>query len=303
MRIAIYNRDLNIFPVIRLEIAAQICGIVAMIIGALNGIGVYALALGMFVTYLAKTIGSFILLDGLPAQFKFNKEHFDEIFTYGKWIVVASTFSFFVVRGDQVILGGLLDITSFGLFAMATIWLMAARNLVEMVVRRVTYPVFSEVRRDRPSELAQVYRQLRLPVEIGCIFIFVCILIFADLAIDILYEDRYKDVAHYMKLLALSLLFLPYRLLHNIILTAGDSKRYSYLTALPGVLLFIGTPMVFKAYGADAAIVFATMAPIVALPFNLKFASAQIKLNYARECFMAVFACAASYYILTYIHL
>lgn len=303
MRIAVHNREINIFPVIRLELTAQLAGIAATIISALNGIGVYSLAVGMFVAHLTKAIGSFVILDGVPARFQFDKEHFDEIFGYGKWIIVASSFSFLVVRGDQFILGGLLDITPFSLFAMATIWIMAARNLVEMVVRRVTYPVFSEIRRERPTELTQTYKKLRLPVEVGCIGIFTGIILFSDFAINILYTDLYQDVAHYMKLLAISVLFLPYRVLHNIILTAGESKKYSYLTALPGALLFIGTPFIFKTYGTDVAIVFTTMVPIVALPVTIKFARAQIKLNYGREFFMAIFACAASIYILYFVHL
>lgn len=303
MRVAVHNRKLDVLPVVRLEIVSQLCGVFATIGSALAGIGVFSLAIGMFVSHAAKVVGSFVLVKGLPAKFEFHRDHFDEIFSYGKWIIVASTFSFFVVRGDQVILGGLLDIRPFSLFAMATIWLMAARNLVEMVVRRVTYPVFSEVRRERPEELPRIFRQLRLAVEAGSIVIFFGILLCSDFAIKILYPEEFHDVSHYMKLLAVSVLFLPYRVHHNIILTAGQSRRYSYLTAIPGIILFIGTPIVFERFGADAAIIFATISPIFALPFNLNFAGSLVKLNYARECMMAVIACAASYYLLTYVHL
>ena len=134
----------------------------------------------------------------------------------------------------------------------------------------------------------------------ACFAIFAGVILFADLAIRILYTDAYQGVAHYIKLLAPMMLMLPYRLLSAITLTGGDSGRFTWITVVPGLALFIGTPLVYNAFGADAAIVYAVMTPMTAQPFNWKFASKFIKIDYARESVMMIVAIIAAALLLKF---
>jgi hypothetical protein len=81
--------------------------------------------------------------------------------------------------------------------------------------------------------------------------------------------------------------------LSSVLLTAGDSRQYTVVSAVPGVALFALTPVIFKAAGVDAAILFAALTPLLAIPFNWKYASKFIKIDYLREGAMAVVAIAA----------
>ncbi len=300
MRIALHNRSLDLVPVIRLELGAQIVALAAMATAALSGLGVYSLAVGAIVAEIAKSAGSHVFLKGPPARFGFKREYFDEIFGYGKWLIIASTFGFLVARGDQVIFGWLFDISAFSLYSIATIWILAGRTLVETVQRRIAYPTLAELHRERPHDLTRVYRRMRLVYELGCFALFAGIVLFADRAIALLYTDAYHGVAHYMKLLSVVLLLVPYRLLSSVLLTGGDSRRFTIVTVLPGAILFGATPFVYHRFGADAAIVFAALTPILALPFNWKFASKFIKIDYARESAMAIVAVAAAFLLLRF---
>ena len=300
MRVALYNRRLDLLPLVRLEISAQIAAVVAMIGSALAGAGVYSLGIGMFAAYGLKTVGSFVMLKGERATFEFHRGHFKEIFDYGKWILIASTFGFLVIRGDQMIFGWLMNAEAFSLFAIAAIWIMAARDILENLFRRIVYPALSELHRDRPEDIPAAYSRMRLVAEGGCLFLFLGVILFADLAISILYREAYSGVSHYMKLLSVALLIVPYRLMQNVILTAGDSRSFSFVTILPGFALFIGAPLVFKAFGADAAIVYSTLTPIAALPLTFHFARRRMKVDYGREIANAVFACAAGAMVLRF---
>ena len=300
MRIALHNRTLDLVPVIRLEIAAQIVALSSMAAAALGGLGVYSLAVGAVVAEAVKSAGSHFFLKGPPARFAFLREHFDEIFGYGKWLLLASTFGFLVQRGDQILFGWLFDLGAFSLYSIATIWILAARQLIETVQRRITYPVFSELQRERPHDLTRVYRRMRLVYEAGCLAMFAGVFLFADFAIRVLYTDAYHDVSRYMKLLAVTLLLVPYRLLSTVLLTSGDSRRFTLVTVVPGAVLFGLTPFVFHRFGADAAIVFAALTPLLAIPFNWKFAGEHIKIDYARESVMAIVAIAAAAMALRY---
>ncbi len=300
MRVALHNRSLNLAPVVRLEIGAQIIAVASMIAAAFGGLGVYSLAVGGVVGETAKSVGSYFFLKGPPARFGFTRKHFDEIFGYGKWIVLASTFGNLIQRGDQILFGWLFDIEEFSFYAIATIWIVAGRTLIEQIQRRVAYPALSELHRERPRDLTRVYGRIRTVYEIGCAAMFVGVVLFADLAIDFLYPDAYRDVAHYMRLLAVMLLLIPYRLLSSVLLTGGDSKRFTIVTILPGTVLFAATPFIYRFYGADAAIVFAVLTPILALPYNLKFASKFIKINLLRESVMALVAVASAALLLQF---
>ena len=300
MRIALHNRNLDIVPVIRLELTAQIVALCSMVAAASSGLGVYSLALGAVVAELVKTIGSHFALKGPPARFAFHREHFREIFTYGKWLIIASTFGFLVQRGDQILFGWLFDINAFSLYSIATIWVVTAVTVIETVQRRVANPALAELHRDRAHDLSRVYRRIRLIYDIGCFGLFLGVVLFADLFIKIVYTDAYLGVAHYMKILALMLLLIPYRLLNSVLLTGGDSRRFAVLTVIPGAALFVGTPFVYHAFGADPAIAYAVTTPILALPFNWKYAARFIKIDYMRESLMAIVTILAAILLLRF---
>lgn len=301
MRIALHNRSLDLAPVIRLELAAQIVALLAMAVAATQGAGVYALAVGAVVAEIVKTAGSHVALKGPPARFGFNRADFDEIFGYGKWLLLASTFGYLAQRGDQILFGWLFEITAFSFYAIATIWIMAGRTLVETVQRRIAYPALAELHRERAHDLTRVYRRMRLVYEFGCFALFAGIVLLADFLVAILYTDAYAGVAHYMKLAAVALLLVPYRLLSSVLLTSGDSRRFTLITIIPGLALFGLTPAVFSRFGADAAIVFAALTPLLAIPFNWKFASKFIKVDILRESVMALAAIGAAALLLRFV--
>lgn len=300
MRIALHNRSLDLAPVIRLELAAQIIALAAMAGSALAGAEVYSLAVGAIVAEIVKSAGSHYFLKGPPARFAFKREHFDEIFKYGKWLLIASTFGYLAQRGDGVLFGWFFDLTAFSLYSIATLWIMAGRTLVETVQRRIAYPTLAELHRERAHDLTRVYRRMRLVYQVGCFGLFAGVVLFADLAVSLLYTDPYQGVAHYMKLLSVTLLLVPYRLLSSVLLTSGDSRRFTLIAILPGVALFGATPFIYARLGADAAIVFAALTPILAIPFNWKFASTFIKIDYARESVMALVAIGAAALLLKF---
>lgn len=298
MRVALHNRSLNLVPVIRLELGAQVVAIIATVAGALGGLGAYSLALGAVFSAGAKVIGSHLFLAGPPARFGFDRAHFKEIFGYGKWLLLASTLGWLAQRGDQVIFGALFDKLEFGLYSIGVIWIFTGRNLIELVQRRVAYPALAELHRERPHDLTRIYRRMRLVYEGGCLALFLAVATFADLLVEVLYPDAYDGVAHFIRLLSVSLLLAPYKLLSTVLLTGGDSRQYTVVSAAPGIALFALTPIVFSAAGADAAIVFASLTPLLAIPFNWKYASKFIKIDYLRESAMALIAIAAGVFLL-----
>ncbi|MFN3959764.1 MAG: hypothetical protein ACK4NP_07615, partial [Parvularculaceae bacterium] len=85
-----------------------------------------------------------------------------------------------------------------------------------------------------------------------------------------------------------------------VLLTGGDSRRFTIVAVAPGAALFGLTPLIFKAFGADAAILFAALTPILAIPFNWRYAAKYVKINYLRDGAMAILAIAAALLLLRF---
>ncbi len=301
IRFALYQREVDIAPITRIEVTSQIASMVAMLSFAFAGFGPYSLIAGIIVSAAWQATASFVILDGPKVHFRFERSHFLEIFNYGKWILVSSTFGVIGSQGDKVIFGWLFDKTSFSLYAIATIWILAAGGILQLGIRQVAYPVFVEIHRERPEDMSRIYGKLQLGVEAASIALFLSVIAFSDIAIGILYKDEYAGVAHYAKLLAVTFLLLPRRLIQTVILAAGDSRRFMLATVLPSIALLVGTPFVHRWFGNDAAIVYAAMTPIIAMPYNWIAARPFMSINYPREFAQFALAGLAGPLLLIYV--
>ncbi|MEO0398040.1 MAG: oligosaccharide flippase family protein [Pseudomonadota bacterium] len=272
MGFALCQRRLQLDRVVGLELGAQVIATVATISGAFAGLGVYALVLGMLTNAIAMAAGSYVFLGSGRRRIAITAEFRKTIITYGKWLILASTLGFIINRGDQIIFGGLVVKEAFGLYAVATIWITTLRALFSVVQNKVAYPIFSELGRDRPEARTRIYYQIRYGLDAASLAVFVGIVLFAKPVFGFIYPEAFASVADYVKLLSVGVLLFPYNLINTVILCAGDSKRFSGVVAAPGLAVFFGLPTVFHAAGFEAAIVFAALVNVFAMPFMFWFA-------------------------------
>ena len=159
------QRRLHMRRVIALEVSEQVVATFVTITGAFAGFGVWSLVFGILAGSAYNTIATYFLFPGPAMGFCWRRPYAMEILHFGKWLILASFFGFMTNRGDQIIFGLALDKTQFGFYAVATIWITTASTLLQMVARRLFYPAFSEVLRERPHDLPRVYKQARLVVD------------------------------------------------------------------------------------------------------------------------------------------
>ena len=285
---AIAQRQMNLRPLVVLEVSGQLVALAVMIFASRLDTGAFTLIIGMLAANLTVVIGSYLFLPGPRSAFGFKREHFDEIFHYGKWLLIASFFGFLANKGNQVLFGYLFDKTAFSFFAIATIWVTAAETVIAKILQSVAYPAFSEILRKKPENLTQTYASFRLAADLSCFAIFAGIYICSGYFFSIIYSPEYAPVADYVKLLSVYILFLPYRLLNTAILASGDSRRFTIIAIAPSVALFSLTPLIFNRFGAEAAIVFSASIPIFALPFTWKFSEKIVRFSWLREMPMII---------------
>lgn len=280
---AVHERRLNFHRVMTLQIASQLSGSVATVSAAMLGCGVWSLVIGMVTNTTISVVGSYLYMRMPRPHLALDRAYLGIIVNYGKWLLVASLLGFITNRGDQLIFGGLLDASQFGLYAVAGIWVFALRSVFSMVSNKLAYPVFSEIARERPDDRTRIYYRLRLMIDLAAVGIFVAIALLAEPVFNILYADRYDGVGAIVKLMSLMVLLLPFNLLSTILLSKGESRRFAVVVIGPALAIVLGVPLVFDWYGFRPAVIVAASANLMSIPVLWAVARDTIRLDFRRE--------------------
>ena len=268
---------------ITLELISQLIGAGLTIALAFAGFGVWSLAAGMLASTAVTAGLGYLLFPGPAMGFDLSRAHVSEILHFGKWLLLASFFGFITNRGDQLIFGWAFDDAAFGLYAVAAIWITAGMMFFEIIIRRVFFPAYSEILRDRPGEMAAAYQKSRLIMDAAVVAASFCIFFLADLAVQIVYPENFQGVAGYLKLLTPIIILFPYKLLYNVVLANGDSKTFTAITFVTGIVTLVGTPLAIVLLGAKAGIIFFACIRLAAAPVAMMVARKIMTLNMLTE--------------------
>lgn len=253
-KLVLGHRNLSLKINVQISIVGQIAGFFAMMVWAYFRPDVWALVVGSIVATLSQTICSNLMIEGKSNHFCWDKTIIDEIFHFGKWIFVSSIMGFLVMGSDKLILGGLVDATSLGYFAIAGLLVGAVVQLIGSMIHSVGFPALSETFRDNPSALQSVFYKLRLPFDLillfSCSFLFVT----ADTIMTILYDDRYQSAGWILQIMAISLFEVRYRLASECFLAMGKPKIHSSLIFVNLVCLYVTGFSMYHWFGFRGAV-------------------------------------------------
>lgn len=286
---AICNRHLDFKRLVPIEIATQIVGSGVTVAFAVAGAGVWSLAYGMIANSATMAAATY-LLGGRPSRLSLDPVHRRTIINYGKWILVSSFLSFILLKGDTLIFGGLVDKELLGFYAVAGTWVMALQGFIGMMMKRLFYPIFAEIHRERPEDMNRIYAKTRDLVDLCISFAFVGAAFAGNFLVGLIYPDSYASVGKYITLMSISILYMPTEILQTIILSAGESRRYSATLLGPAIAILVLTPLVYRLFGFDAAVIAAMSAKIFALPVIWSMVKGRISLSIWREARMPLLA-------------
>ena len=288
------NRNLDFKRTTVLNVTGAFSQVPVMILAALAGMGPWALLIGALFSNAFKSAGSYVFLQGPRMAFEWDRDCFNEIFRFGKWLLVASVASYLVAEGDRFIFSSLFDARTFSLYVIATLWLNMMVNVVQMLIRKICLPAIARCRRENPELLPSIYKRFRLIADGLSIAFFLVLMLGGDLLFTIFYTAEFEPAQEFLPFVAFAILFCPYILTHQVMLAAGDSRSYAGIQALAAVITFIAVPWAFHAYGPFwAGFVFA-INKSVTVPFTLWAASKAMPLDLFTELRVLIFGAAAA---------
>jgi O-antigen/teichoic acid export membrane protein len=98
---------------------------------------------------------SYVLHSYRP-RIRFEKEKFQGLFGFGKWVFGSSILIFLIMQGDDIFVGKLLGVTALGFYQMAYMISNLPATEITHVISQVTFPAYSKLQ-DDISKLREAY--------------------------------------------------------------------------------------------------------------------------------------------------
>ena len=267
---------------IQVELLSQVAGLIVMIVIGVMSRSIWALVAGGLVASLMTTALSHTWMSGHRNGLRWDKNVLEELIGLGKWIFVSSAVFVFAINGDRLLLGGFVEPEVLGVYAIAALIISAIQGAVGRLLIAVTLPALSEVARNEPSRLREVYYKLRVPGDLVLLFLAGALFAAGQLVIDLLYDPRYSAAGDMLQVLALSLIAARYEAARQSYLALGKPGYWALINVVRLISLYALVPPLYYLAGTQAAIWGIALHGLACLPFDYRF-SAKLGINDLRR--------------------
>lgn len=238
------NRRMTIGRLTVLEVGVQAIGVAAMASWAWYYQSVWALVGGGLVTAWLKMLLSHTMFPGEQNRLHFQREAFDELIRFGRWIFLSTAALFIAAQGDRLLLGFYISKAVLGVYSIAFFLSEALAQMIGFVTRRVFLPAFSRVARENPDRMRLNYYKVRLRLDALTLPAAGLLMMLGSDLVDLLYPDKYADAGWMLEILAPRIAFactLPTAM--SCLLALGDSKSVFAGNLGKTIALLTGIPL------------------------------------------------------------
>lgn len=173
--ILFFQKELEFNKQFIYELSATLVDLTVAVVLAFILRNVWALVWGGLAANFVRLFVSYVFHPYRP-HIRLNKNEFQDLFSFGKWVFGSSILIFLVTQGDDIFVGKMLGATALGLYQMAYLISNLPATEITHVISQVTFPAYSKMQGDIPRlkaaylDVLQLTAFISLPVA-GGIFI------------------------------------------------------------------------------------------------------------------------------------
>jgi O-antigen/teichoic acid export membrane protein len=287
-KIATAHRNLDPNRVIQVDLIGQLAGLATMVGVGFATRSIWAIVAGTLVGALTTTLLGHVWLKGHRNRFRWESGARRELLGFGKWVFVSSGVTVLAANGDRLLLGAFVDVEVLGVYAIAVLIIGAIEGAIGRLFSAVSLPALSEVARNDPSRLREIYYRFRVPGDLVLLFVAGLLYETGPLVIDALYDPRYAAAGEMLAILALSLIAARYGIAWQIYLAVGIPRYMAIINMVRCASLFALVPSLYNLGGTHAAIWGIALHGLAMVPFVHAF-NARLGLNdWPRELIVLV---------------
>ena len=277
------NRHLRMTQLLKIELLAQLVGVVLMIVLAWATESIWSILLSGLISTGVYVVLSHTWLPGQNNRLVWDRDALQQVMTFGKWLFWSSAFTVIASNADKILLGGFVAPEVLGFYSIASNLVGAVDTLVSQVFSRVAMPGLSEVARNNPQRLAAAYFKLRKRFDPLLLLLSGALFSAGHLIIDLLYDPRYRSAGPMLEILSLSLLASRYSLAQTAYLAINRPQYQVVLNVARLVTIYAMAWGAYLLFGLKGALVAIALRDIPILPlifyFNAKHAMNSVKLE------------------------
>ena len=211
---------------------------------------IWALVFGGLFSSAVTMFGSYFLIRDVRQKLYLYKRFAWEILDYGKWIFVSSTIYFLSTNFDRLYLPKVIPLKLFGVYGIAISISGLTSMLVLQLGQDVLFPFITAHLQAPRSELREQVASIRGKFLVLAALGFSLLVATADLAIEILYDERYHAASWMLPVLFIGSWFsMMGHLNESTLLGLGKPSYNAIANAFKFLLILIGLPLSVRIYG------------------------------------------------------
>jgi O-antigen/teichoic acid export membrane protein len=214
---------------------------------------VWAIVIGAFVAAVFTVAAGHLWLPGHRNRLAWDRGFARQIFNFGKWILVSSLLFVLAANGDKLLLGVWVAPTVLGCFAIAQTLAQILEQAFGRVFGQVAAPAFSDVMRNDPHRLREIYLRMRLLFDV--LFATGAGLLFAigPWLVDVMYDPRYADAGTILQALSFSLIFARYGVSGAAYLALQAPHAITVISLVRVIAFYALVPLSYELFGVNGA--------------------------------------------------
>ncbi|WP_283807186.1 oligosaccharide flippase family protein [Bradyrhizobium lablabi] len=282
------NRSILLGRITGMEIVSQAVGLVCMVGWVLVDRSIWALVAGTICSSLIRTVVSHLWLPGVANRWQWDRRAVHEVIHFGKWILLSSVLGFLASSGDRLLLGGLVDSTVLGLYAIASLFVISADGVLSKIMTDVAFPALSEIVRTKGMDLKRNYYRLVAIIAWVSYFLAGFLMTFGPSLIRLLYDPRYHEAGWMLAILAATLATMPFRLAVQAFLALGMPRIQSNVILVRLASLYVLAPLGFYFFGLDGALAMIVFSQFAYLPIIIFYSLKHDLFDLRKELYFLV---------------
>lgn len=267
------QKHLALQRVVLIDLSAQIAGLGAMVLLAVELQGPLALVIGALVGEAIKLSLYYLVLPGPTNKFRWEPEKVRKLVSFGQWITLGTIAGFIISHADKLVIGKLLNLEFLGIYNIAFFLATSSTMLYRALIDSVLFPLYCKHPPwESEKNFADISKARHGLSAIG-FSAWAVLALFGSQFIELVYDNRYHGAS--ALLLFVSFATMPMVLWGSYggcLLAAGESRKFFNVVAVTAVVQLIALFYGVYAFGIIGACLAPIAGTLAAAPLNLAYA-------------------------------